>query len=93
MQKYLSHSTPPEVVSVCDGFELLPVLSPSVVRKEPDKASMNSLQLFREISNVLSHNLVFWSFDAQDGLDPDALELEIRHDPAYVYFRRKAPLP
>jgi hypothetical protein len=82
----------PEVAAVCDQFTIMPVVAPSIVRQAPDKSSMTPRQLFEETAAVLAHNLIWWSLEPVQGIDPNALKPEITHDPRYEIYRRKPPL-
>jgi hypothetical protein len=82
----------PEVAAVCEQFTIMRVLPPSTVRQPPEKSSMTPRQLFEETATVIAHNLIWWSLEPVQGIDPKALKLEISHDPSYEIYRRKPPL-
>jgi hypothetical protein len=82
----------PEVAAVCAQLEILPILAPRVVRKEPIKPDLTPRLLFDEVANALAHNLIIWALEPVQRIDEAAFKLDT--EPAYsLYYRRKSPLP
>lgn len=82
----------PEVAAVCAQFTILPILHPRTMREDPIKEDLTPRQLFEEVANALSHNLIWWSFEPVQEIGEAAFRFETEAEYP-LYYRRKSALP